>query len=51
MAPVSGDELDRLFQPVIGDRITLRLVELGFDSVTLDPAGYRQGGTIRASVA
>ena len=48
---VAQDELDRLFQPVIGDRITLRLVELGFDSVTLDPSGYRQGGTIRASVA
>jgi PP-loop superfamily ATP-utilizing enzyme len=48
---VAQDELDHLFQPAIRDRITLRLVELGFDGVTLDPAGYRQGGSIRASVA
>ena len=42
---VGQDELDRLFQPVLRDRVTVRLVELGFGDVTLDPAGYRQGGS------
>ena len=42
---VGPDELERLFQPAVRERITLKLTDLGFGDVTLDPAGYRQGST------
>jgi uncharacterized protein len=48
---VGQDELARLFQPVFRECVTLRLVELGFGDVILDPVGYRQGGTPRAPAA
>ena len=41
---VGQDELPRLFQPEIQERVRRRLVDLGFGQVRLDPAGYRQGG-------
>ena len=40
---VGQDELVRLFEPMMQDFITSRLAALGFATVTLDPAGYRQG--------
>ncbi len=42
---VGQDELVRLFEPTMHDFITSRLTALGFATVTLDPAGYRQGST------
>jgi uncharacterized protein len=42
---VGEDELDRLFESRLRDRVTVTLAALGFTQVTLDPAGYRQGGT------
>lgn len=41
---VESTEVPRLLEPTLGARITEHLQELGFASVTLDPAGYRQGG-------
>ncbi len=41
---VGQDELARLFEPRMQDFITSRFTALGFATVTLDPAGYRQGG-------
>lgn len=40
---VGQDELARLFEPRMRDQVISRLTELGFATVTLDPAGYRQG--------
>jgi len=40
---VGQDELVQLFDPMMQDFITSRLAALGFATVTLDPAGYRQG--------
>ena len=48
---VGQDELGRLFQPVIRKHVTLKLIELGFEEVALDPAGYRQGSTNPSAVA
>ncbi len=42
---VGQDELDRLFEPLLRNRVMVTLEVLGFIQVTLDPAGYRQGGT------
>jgi uncharacterized protein len=42
---VGQDELARLFEPTMQDRIVSGLADLGFVNVTLDPAGYRQGST------
>jgi pyridinium-3,5-biscarboxylic acid mononucleotide sulfurtransferase len=42
---VGQDELDRLFETPRQDRVMVALEALGFIQVTLDPAGYRQGGT------
>ncbi len=41
---VESAEVPRLLEPALGARITDYLRQLGFASVTLDPAGYRQGG-------
>ena len=41
---VESTEVPRLLEPALGARITDYLQQLGFASVTLDPAGYRQGG-------
>jgi uncharacterized protein len=41
---VESTEVPRLLEPELGARITDYLRQLGFASVTLDPAGYRQGG-------
>ena len=41
---VESTEVARLLEPALGARITGYLQQLGFASVTLDPAGYRQGG-------
>jgi pyridinium-3,5-biscarboxylic acid mononucleotide sulfurtransferase len=40
---VGQDELVRLLEPKMRDRVTSRLAALGFATVILDPAGYRQG--------
>jgi uncharacterized protein len=42
---VGQDELDRLFEPVMQECVTLTLMQLGFGGVTLDPKGYRLGST------
>jgi uncharacterized protein len=42
---VGHDELDRLFEPLLRDRVMVTLAAFGFTQVTLDPKGYRQGGT------
>ena len=42
---VGQDELARLFEPRMRDHVSRRLIALGFATVTLDPAGYRQGST------
>jgi uncharacterized protein len=42
---VGQDELDRLFEPRLRDRVMATLAALGFNQVILDPSGYRQGGT------
>ncbi len=42
---VGQDELARLFEPGMRDHVTSRLTALGFATVTLDLAGYRQGST------
>jgi pyridinium-3,5-biscarboxylic acid mononucleotide sulfurtransferase len=44
---VGQDELARLFEPRMRAHVTRRLGALGFASVTLDPAGYRQGSANR----
>jgi uncharacterized protein len=41
---VDSADVPRLLEPALGARITEHLRELGFASVTLDPAGYRRGG-------
>ncbi|MGH7261451.1 MAG: ATP-dependent sacrificial sulfur transferase LarE [Nitrospiraceae bacterium] len=41
---VDSMEVSRLLEPALGARITEHLLDFGFVSVTLDPAGYRQGG-------
>ena len=41
---VESAEVPRLLEPALGNKITDYLQRLGFASVTLDPAGYRQGG-------
>lgn len=41
---VGSAEVPRLLEPGLGATITEFLEQLGFASVTLDPAGYRQGG-------
>ncbi len=41
---VDATEVARLLDPALGTTITAHLQQLGFASVTLDPAGYRQGG-------
>jgi uncharacterized protein len=41
---VEAAEVPRLLKPELGARIIEHLQQLGFASVTLDPAGYRQGG-------
>lgn len=41
---VGSSEVPRLLDPALGTTITEFLRQLGFASVTLDPAGYRQGG-------
>ena len=41
---VESTEVPRLLEPALGSRIIDYLRQLGFASVTLDPAGYRQGG-------
>jgi pyridinium-3,5-biscarboxylic acid mononucleotide sulfurtransferase len=41
---VESAEVPRLLEPILGARIDDYLRQLGFASVTLDPAGYRQGG-------
>jgi uncharacterized protein len=41
---VGSSEVPRLLDPALGTTITEFLQQLGFASVTLDPAGYRQGG-------
>jgi len=41
---VESTEVPRLLEPALGARITEYLRQIGFASVTLDPAGYRQGG-------
>ncbi len=41
---VESTEVSRLLEPTLGARITDYLQQLGFASVTLDPAGYRRGG-------
>ncbi|HEY3197986.1 MAG TPA: ATP-dependent sacrificial sulfur transferase LarE [Nitrospirales bacterium] len=48
---VGQDELGRLFEPAIRERLTLRLIELGFKEVTLDPLGYRQGSPSPTAIA
>jgi len=40
---VDSTEVSRLLEPTLGARITEHLHDLGFASVTLDPAGYRRG--------
>jgi uncharacterized protein len=42
---VGQDELVRLLEPPLRDHVTHKLAALGFATVTLDPAGYRQGST------
>ncbi len=42
---VGRDELARLFEPLLRDRVITALARVGFVQVTLDPAGYRQGST------
>ena len=42
---VGQDELGRLFEPAMQDRVTLNLAGLGFTEITLDSSGYRQGST------
>ena len=44
---VGQDELVRLFEPKMRDRVASRLAALGFATVILDPAGYRQGSANR----
>jgi pyridinium-3,5-biscarboxylic acid mononucleotide sulfurtransferase len=46
---VGQDELCRLFDPVTRDRIIDALINLGFEEVALDPAGYRAGNTNRST--
>ena len=41
---VDSTEVPRLLEPELGASIIDYLRQLGFASVTLDPAGYRQGG-------
>jgi len=41
---VEAVELSRLFEPAMQRTVSVRLHELGFATVTLDPAGYRKGG-------
>lgn len=41
---VDSAEVPRLLEPELGARIIEHLQQLGFASVTLDPAGYRRGG-------
>lgn len=41
---VDSAEVSRLLEPELGARIIEHLQQLGFASVTLDPAGYRRGG-------
>lgn len=41
---VESSEVPRLLEPALGTTIIEFLRQLGFASVTLDPAGYRQGG-------
>lgn len=41
---VESTDVPRLLEPALGTTITDYLQQLGFASVTLDPAGYRQGG-------
>jgi len=41
---VESTEVPRLLEPALGARITEYLRQLGFATVTLDPAGYRRGG-------
>jgi uncharacterized protein len=40
---VGPDELSRLLDPAMSERVTARLLKLGFPRVTLDPEGYRSG--------
>jgi uncharacterized protein len=47
---VGQDELAKLFEPAMRDRITIRLTAMGFTTVTLDPSGYRQGSTNQPTV-
>ena len=48
---VGQDELGRLFQPAIRELLTLKLMELGFKEVILDPLGYRQGSPSPSTIA
>ena len=48
---VAQDELDRLFEPPLRNRVMAALEAFGFTQVTLDRAGYRQGGTNPAIIA
>ncbi|MEW6543153.1 MAG: ATP-dependent sacrificial sulfur transferase LarE [Nitrospirota bacterium] len=41
---VASDEIPRLTEEDRGARVSARLKELGFRSVTVDPEGYRRGG-------
>jgi uncharacterized protein len=41
---VDAGELPRLFEPAMRRAVSERLLEFGFATVTLDPAGYRAGG-------
>ena len=41
---VESTDVPRLLEPALGASIIDYLRQLGFASVTLDPAGYRQGG-------
>ncbi|TAJ08581.1 MAG: ATP-dependent sacrificial sulfur transferase LarE [Nitrospirae bacterium] len=41
---VEPEEVSRLLEPAMQRRVTEQLRRFGFTTVTLDPAGYRQGG-------
>lgn len=41
---VAPEEIARLLEPAMQSRVTERLRQFGFATVTFDPAGYRQGG-------
>ena len=48
---VGQNELGRLSQPATRELLTLKLMELGFKEVILDPLGYRQGNPNPSTIA